>query len=171
MKKMWRNGITYAITQTFSDTYQEFGTPDVRKMHDLIRTSSCMFKHLGKYAKFTLYPEFSTPTETWKLVNDNDKRFAGDLDVQKGPRFHFHGIIKFFDVGGFYMSGFARLLVWGAHKIEEIYDKKYWKKYRRKDKPVMKPLLKKYGYPWKFTNKFKFMQPQEARNKLSPARI
>lgn len=160
MKKMWRNGVTYAFTQTFIDTFQEFDTPIVRKMHDLIRTSSCMFKHLKKFCKFTLYPEFSTPTETWKLIDRSAKL---GLTVPLGPRFHFHGTIKFFDVGGFYMSHFARLLAWGAFKIEEIYDKKYWTKYKRKDKPVMKPLLEKYGYPHKFTNKFVFIVSPSAK--------
>lgn len=153
MKKMWRNGVTYSFTQTFLDAFQEFGTPCVRKMHHLVKTSSLMFLHLKKFAKFTIYPEFSTPTETWKLINKASKL---GITLPDGPRFHYHGTIKFFDVGSFYMVGFARLLAWGAFEIDTIDDKKYWSKYKKKDKSVMKPLMKKYNYPWKFTHKYMY---------------
>lgn len=153
-KCMWRNGVKYAFTLNFCDIFQEYSENLVRRQHSLMKNTEKLKALLSKFADVSMYPEFSTPGESYKCLNRTSKL---GLSEPTGPRFHFHGVLKFHNVGDFYLKYYQKLLAFGVFEIDTIDDKKIWSEYCYKDKEVMKPHLKRYGYKWK--QKVKYVKP------------
>lgn len=146
-KRMYRNKITYTFTINFEDDFQSFDQPLVHRLHFIMKRIDPFFKKLHKVATFTLYPEFSTPDQKtqYKLLKRRD---ILNICEPSGPRFHYHGTVRFHDVGTFYLKYYQKLLHYGLFEIDTIQDPKIWNDYITKDKEVMKPLMEYYHYDY-----------------------
>lgn len=135
-KKMLRNDIVYSFTVTPNDKHQHF-EEGINRMHKIHQSYKKIFQILDHSADYLLQPEFSTP-DPYKCIGHPNT----------GPRFHFHGLIRFRNVGQYYVNGFHDLLKYTTWEIDTIDNKELWTDYIRKDCEVMKPLIKQYGYKY-----------------------
>lgn len=146
---MYRNGIAYSFTFNFNDDHQYFEENDVHRIRKIYKAVKKVGTLLDKVSHFKLYPEFSTPEPYKCLPSSRSKKL---FKLTSAPRFHFHGIIKFVNVGYFYYQIYRKLLDFGLWEIDTIEDMKKWKIYYLKDREIMEPFLKDYKISYKFTN-------------------
>lgn len=147
-KKMLRNGVYYAFTLNFNTENQHFESNYVRRFRECYESMKNSLTSLSHYASFQLYPEMSTPDESWKCL-EKETLYGSAL---KGPRFHLHGVVYFHDVMHWYMTGYRDMLKFAVHEVDTIADMGKWVCYYHKDREVIEPYCRRLHLPYKITN-------------------
>lgn len=118
------NGVIYELTINFDDNHQLFGKGN-RDGLFRAKVPPLVKDILDNSAHYCLYPEISMPQHVNKTSSQ--------------PRIHYHGIIVFYDMYAFLLTGLYSLGRFSDVQFNH-YRPNYWKDYCKKSNHLFKKL-------------------------------
>lgn len=140
-----------SFTYNPCDAHQFYGKPG-RTVLIVKHIESLLKAKLPYWCRYEVYPEYS---------------FNGkSVNMSKGPRLHYHGIIQITDLIYLYELGYNELQQQGVFEIDTIDDIDVWMRYCKKSETVIKPLCKQLKIPYKLSSEKKIKQKKSMKERV-----